>query len=101
MKAEKPDMYDLGLNYWCVKGALCGEIYMNADRVEINDHGDLRMVTDRFDGSDCSDGGGRETIMLALAGGNWTSVFYASPRDGSALAVSHWDGETVEEGPRR
>jgi hypothetical protein len=98
MMARNTERY--GECYWCIKSQLSesGEIYMHADRVEINSHGDLRMVSD-LDGPGT---GNIETVVrLALSAGHWACVFAASVMDGSAVAVDHWKGEIVEEGERR
>jgi len=76
-----------GRYYWCAKTDLSedGEIYVYADAVRYLE-GAVLFVTPHEDG---------ERINLALAAGQWTSVFAASCWDGHAVAVEHWKGEIV------
>jgi hypothetical protein len=82
--------------YWCIKSKLSksGEIYVNADRMEIAANGALI----------CWGGGRPEVtsppptdlkIMLAIPAGKWDAFFAASCLDGHAVAVQSWEGEVV------
>jgi len=83
-----------GTKYFCVgvPKMICPtrQIYVNADRIEINTGalicwGGFRQYDHVIVDSD--------VINLAFAPGHWTYVFAASVIDGSAVAVDHWEGE--------
>jgi len=78
-----------GSRYWCVKTRLSedGEIYLFADKVTVAD-GMLIFTSGGEDGA--------ANLNLALAPGEWGTVFAASIIDGCAVAVEHWRGEVAE-----
>jgi hypothetical protein len=80
--------------YWCIKTAEGiseeGEIYVMADRVEVNAHGDLIFY--QAAGESLS-GSRPEMPTRALAAGQWHVFYAASLFDGAAVAVEHWAGE--------
>ena len=73
-----------GQYHWCIKTKLSksGEIYIDANEAKVLPSGALLML-------------GKTGVNLALANGQWTAVYAASCLDGSAIAVSHWDGEII------
>ena len=79
---------DYGNYYFCIKTDLSesGEIYAHADKVIVNNNGDLLLNQNREDG---------ELITLSVSAGNWSSFFAASGLDGSCVSVEHWEGEYV------
>jgi len=90
---NRPSRY--GDCYWCIKTKLSksGEIYLNADRIEITANGSLV----------CWEGGRAEgdrlpdipAVMLAIPSGKWDAYYAASCIDGHAVAVEHWEGEVL------
>lgn len=83
-----PDTTSYGDRYWCIGRPDGNEIYLNADRAEVQPSGALVMVA----------GGGEEGIVnLALAAGQWVFVYAASVIDGHAVAVQHWKGQIIED----
>src|SRR5215475_3741863 len=98
--ARDPGTSQYGQYYWCVKCKLSksGEIYLHADQVSINEHGDAVFLrtsqwdhqTDTYPPRE-----GPPLPMLVIAAGQWTAVFAASVIDGHAVAVEPWEGEVV------
>lgn len=81
---------DYGDWYWCIKTSLSedGEIYLNADEIEVTPTGALvcwrllktGIIPERH-------------IVFAAAPGQWQAVYAASVIDGCAVAVDYWAGE--------
>jgi hypothetical protein len=83
------DCTHYGRSYRCVKTANHDdEIYLHADTMVVNDHGDLIAI-----GHQSSEAG--EHANLAIAAGQWSMFFAASCIDGAAVAVEHWKGEVI------
>ena len=76
--------------YWCVKSSLSdsGEIYFHADRIGVNENGDMIAWAERP--------GAFDFQVLAIASGQWSAFFAASVMDGHAIACDHWTGEISE-----
>jgi hypothetical protein len=72
-----------GRFYWWIKLTNSQEVGVYADRVEVTVDGALVLY-----------GGGQSVgakfINLALAAGEWQSIYAASPEDGRPIAVEHW-----------
>jgi hypothetical protein len=100
----EPNNY--GKYYWCIKVPESisedGEIYLNADRVELRD-GAL-IFSGKFYPS-ARDGypdyenpkDNEEKTLLILNKEQWLVCYAASVIDGSAIAVQYWKGEVVRE----
>jgi hypothetical protein len=73
--------------YWCIKTDLspAGDIYIFADKVEINENGDLIFI--------CKEKNHYQNMSFAK--GEWKCFFAASVMDGHAVAVEHWEGEVI------
>lgn len=82
-----------GRYYWCIKVpdtiSKSGEIYLHADEITVNKHGDLEA----WHANEKAPGGRHQN--LALAAGQWLAFYAASVMDGSAVAVDHWEGEVI------
>jgi hypothetical protein len=86
-----------GRYYWCIKVpkslSTNGEIYIHADKPVIHPNGELELVGAFREYVDSPPQ--REAPNLILAPGQWLCIYAASVIDGSAIAVSHWEGEVV------
>ncbi|MHB1665579.1 MAG: hypothetical protein ACYCT7_10050 [bacterium] len=76
--------------YYCIKTDLSqdNEIYVYADLVEINNHGDLIL----YKCNEIAKNVFINYINLVIPAGKWDCFFAASCIDGSAVAVEHWKG---------
>lgn len=80
-----------GAWYYCVKTAAGiskdNEIYVSADRVEVDSSGSLHFLL-------CRMGKGEDTFCaLCLAPGSWLAFYSASVLNGSPVFVDGWEGE--------
>src|SRR5262249_50135886 len=82
-----------GSHYWCIKSTLAqdGEIFLNADRIEVSPFGALLCYgafSSTWERTDVDDA--RRIPLVAFAPGQWLAFFAASCMDGHAIAVAHW-----------
>ncbi len=79
-------------SFWCIKRGGEPEIYVMADRLEVDSTGALLCI-----GGFRSEAGPAKDpfTVLLIAPGNWTAAYAASCWDGSAVAVEAWEGEVV------
>ncbi|HEX8708668.1 MAG TPA: hypothetical protein VF723_10540 [Pyrinomonadaceae bacterium] len=74
---------DYGRYYWWIKLTNGQELGVFADRVEIVGEGTLVL----YGGSQSL---GTKFVNMAVAPGEWQSVYAASAEDGRPLPVEHW-----------
>jgi len=91
--------YNYGNYYWCIgvdkslgTGKTRTEIYINADEVKVGTSGEL-IVSGGYKSDE--EGSAREEprVHLIIPAGLWKYVYAASCIDGSAVAVTMWDGQ--------
>jgi hypothetical protein len=81
-----------GGNYWCIRSTVSpnGEIYLNADRLEVTEAGALIAWGGPRDKSSDAPSPDVQIPVFAVAAGHWTAAYSASILDGAPVAVEPW-----------